>query len=98
MKRTTSEPFEFSCHAPKVKAVFLAGTFNDWKPDVVPLHPHLDSGDWFVTLPLPPGRHEYKFVIDGVWCSEPSCDREYPGYSEYFPNEFGTMNRVLEVS
>ncbi len=98
MKYAHWKPSKFSCHAPDAKAVFVAGSFNNWKPDVIPLHPHLKTGDWYVTLPLPPGHHEYKFVIDGVWCSEPSCDREYPGYPEYVPNEFGTMNRVLEVS
>lgn len=28
---------EFKCHAPEAQQVFLAGTFNEWKPDATPL-------------------------------------------------------------
>lgn len=87
-----------SCHAPGAKAVFVAGTFNDWKPDATPLHNHLPNGEWAVTLPLPPGHHEYKFVVDGQWCCEAGCEHEYQGCPKCVPNAFGTMNRVLEVS
>ena len=65
VKRTNSRPVKFSCHAPKAKAVFVAGTFNGWKPDAAALRPHPPNGTWIVTLPLPPGRHECKFVVDG---------------------------------
>jgi 1,4-alpha-glucan branching enzyme len=98
MKKTKSKPVEFSCHAPEAKAVFVAGAFNDWKPGATPLHNHLPNGKWTVTLPLPPGRHEYKFVVDGQWCCEPGCDHEYRGCPNCCANSFGTMNRVLEVS
>jgi 1,4-alpha-glucan branching enzyme len=98
MKKTNSTSIEFSCHAPKAKAVFVAGNFNDWKPDATPLHADRPKGKWTVTLRLPPGHHEYKFVIDGQWCCEPGCEHEYRGCPKCVPNEFGTMNRVLEVS
>jgi hypothetical protein len=32
MKRTDAKPLEISCRASKAKAVFGAGTFNDWQP------------------------------------------------------------------
>jgi 1,4-alpha-glucan branching enzyme len=98
MKKTNSKPVEFSCHAPKAKAVFIAGTFNDWKPDASAMHNHLPNGKWTVTLPLRPGRHEFKFVVDGQWCCEPGCEHEHQGCPKCVPNEFGTMNRVLELS
>jgi 1,4-alpha-glucan branching enzyme len=97
MKETNSKPVEFSCHAPKAKAVFVAGTFNDWKPDAEPLHHHPPNGKWTVMLSLPPGHHEFKFVVDGQWCCEPGCEREHQGCPKCVPNQFGTMNRVLEV-
>lgn len=28
---------EFKCHAPDAQQVFVAGTFNEWKPDAMPL-------------------------------------------------------------
>jgi 1,4-alpha-glucan branching enzyme len=73
MKTINSKAVEFSCRAPKAKAVFVAGTFNDWKPDAAPMHNHLPKGKWTVTLPLPPGRYEFKFVVDGQWCCDPGC-------------------------
>ena len=98
MKENNSRPVEFSCDAPQARAVFVAGTFNDWKPDAAPLRPDLPNGKWAITLPLPPGRYEYKFVVDGHWCCEPGCEHEYRGCPKCVPNEFGTMNRVLDVS
>jgi 1,4-alpha-glucan branching enzyme len=87
-----------SCHAPEAKAVFVAGTFNDWKPDATPLHNHLPNSKWTVTLPLAPGHHEYKFVVDGQWCCEPGTKDEFRDDPKCCMNSFGTMNRVLEVA
>ena len=98
MKKTKTKSVEFSCHAPKAKAVFVAGTFNDWKPDVMPLHNHMPNSKWVGTLALPPGRHEYKFVVDGQWCCEPGIDEELQGRNDCCPNSFGTLNRVMEVT
>jgi 1,4-alpha-glucan branching enzyme len=86
-----------SCRAPKAKSVYVAGTFNDWDASRTPLT-RSKSGDWSVTLEIPPGRYEYKFLVDGVWCCEPGCpDNSHSGCSECVPNAFGTMNRVLAV-
>ena len=86
----------FSCHAPGAEAVFVAGTFNGWDPAATPLTRRAD-GTWATNLDLPPGRHEYKFVIDGRWCCEPGCDDPAPACPHCVPNSFGTMNRVVEV-
>jgi 1,4-alpha-glucan branching enzyme len=69
--------------------VYVAGTFNDWDPKATPLHRH--NGTHRGSLRLPPGRHEYKFVINGVWCADPEC----PGW---VPNEYGSLNSVIEVN
>jgi hypothetical protein len=45
--------------------VFLAGTFNKWKPDALAMR-KVDSG-WIATVVLPPGKHYYKFIADGDW-------------------------------
>ena len=39
---------------------------------------------------LPPGRYEYKFVIDGKWKIDPRAH-------QFSPNSFGTLNSVIEV-
>lgn len=46
---------------------------------------------------LSPGRHEFKFVVDGEWCCEPGCNGRDQG-PKCVPNPFGTMNRVIEVT
>ena len=88
---------QLSCRAPEATAVMVAGTFNEWKSDTIPLE-NMPNGEWAAALTLPPGHHEYKFVVDGQWCCEPGCEHEYPGCPDCVANEFGTMNRVLEVS
>jgi cyclomaltodextrinase len=51
--------------------VALAGTFNEWNAHALPLRA-VDGGAWEVTLPLPSGAHEYKFVLDGTrWMADP---------------------------
>ena len=77
--------------------MFVAGTFNDWKPDATPLHNHLPDGEWAGTVQLPSGHHEYKFVVDGQWCCEPGIPDESRNDPTCRVNSFGTMNRVLEV-
>ena len=56
-----------------------------------------DDGTWAITLDLPPGRYEYKFVVDGQWCCEPGCDGTNRDCPKCVPNAFGTMNRFVEV-
>ena len=98
-KNLNTKPVEVSCHAPEAQAVFVAGTFNDWRPEATPLRRQAD-GHWRTTLPLPPGHHEFKCIVDGQWGCESGCEceHEYRGCPKCVPNEFGTMNRVLEVS
>lgn len=87
---------EFKCHAPDAGAVFLAGTFNDWQTDTTPLAVD-DRGTWKAKLDLPTGRHEFKFVVDGQWRCEPNCHAsgECP---KCVSNDFGTMNRFVDVA
>ena len=107
MSRTAKEPAErkagtefsgteFSCHALQAGLVCVAGTFNRWDPAATPLTRRAD-GTWAATLDLPPGRYEYKFVVDGRWCCEPGGEEPGPGCPGCVPNGLGTMNRVVEV-
>ena len=89
---------EAGCDSPRVclglthataQEVCIAGSFNDWHPSVTPMV-RLDDGKWAKELALPPGRYEYRFVVDGQWVDDPAA-------SELIPNPFGTPNAVLEV-
>jgi len=95
-QREGTKLVDFSCRAPEATAVFVAGTFNDWRADAVPLKRGTE-GQWSAALQLPRGHHEFKFVVDGQWCCEPACEHEYQGCPKCCANEFGTMNRLLEV-
>ncbi|MBC8404488.1 MAG: hypothetical protein H8E15_04635 [Planctomycetes bacterium] len=53
------------------ESVALAGTFNGWNRDAVPLTRQL-NGNWRVNLELEEGEHLYKFVLDGIkWFTDP---------------------------
>lgn len=86
---------KFKCHAPDAQQVFVAGTFNEWKPDAMPLVRD-KAGHWRGSLKLPPGRHEFKFVVDGRWWCDPGCKGDH-ACPNCVPNQLGSMNRVLEV-
>ncbi len=87
----------FECHAKQAQAVYVAGSFNDWSPEAHPLE--RDSrGLWTTELDLPPGRYEFKFVVDGEWVCEPACDMQGSGCPKCVPNSFGTMNRFVDVA
>ncbi|MCK7598610.1 alpha-amylase family glycosyl hydrolase [Microbulbifer sp. CAU 1566] len=58
--------------APGVSTVALAGTFNSWVGDACMLE-RVSVTRWQTTLPIPAGRHLYKFVIDGEdWIVDPA--------------------------
>jgi len=75
---------------PQAKAVYVAGSFNQWKPDQMPLVPK-GNGRWVGDLAVPPGKHEYLFVVDGQWLPDPNA-------RESVQNPFGGKNSVLTVS
>jgi hypothetical protein len=60
------EPVTFNIDAPTAQHVFLAGSFNNWNPSAIPMIKQ-PQGRWTVTVPLPPGHHEYKFIVDTMW-------------------------------
>jgi len=85
----------FSCFAPGAMSVFLAGSFNTWSRDEDPMF-QAGYGVWALTLKLPPGRHEYKFIIDGQWL----CDTDCAGHGKCphcIPNGLGGFNRFIDV-
>ena len=47
----------------KAASVSLVGDFNDWDGGATPLT-RLESGVWTASVPLPPGRHVYAFLVD----------------------------------
>jgi 1,4-alpha-glucan branching enzyme len=68
------------------KTVVLAGDFNNWSPNGFAMQKQ--GNEWIIEQHLLPGKHQYKFVVDGKWIVDPANElRE--------PNEFGEENSVL---
>lgn len=74
---------------PGARSVVVTGSFCDWSPEGRPMR-HLGNGTWEATLSLPPGRHEYRLLVDGGWHDDPNC-------GERVPNGLGGENCVLQV-
>jgi len=79
-----SKDVGFSLLAPQAQSVFLAGNFNQWNLSSHPLSPS-NEGIWRISIPLSPGRYEYRFYVDGKWQNDPGC-------SSVVENPFGTSN------
>ncbi len=89
-KKNRPHPVRIEFHHEQAQAVFIAGTFNEWRPDTSPMI-RLGEGRWVKELVLSPGRYEYLFVVDGVWVCDPSA-------REQVPNPHGGHNSVLIVA
>ena len=69
--------------------VRIAGDFNDWNQTSHPLECH--QGDtWTIDIPLDAGSHEYLFLVDGSWETDPTTDS--------VRNPFGGRNSVVHIS
>ena len=90
--RATGAQIEFVVLAPGATSVHLVGDFNEWDTAATPLRATERAGVWSVKVPLPAGRHEYAFVVDGQrWMPDPAAPRA-PG------DDFGTPNSVVTVT
>ncbi|PIQ22996.1 hypothetical protein COW36_01795 [bacterium (Candidatus Blackallbacteria) CG17_big_fil_post_rev_8_21_14_2_50_48_46] len=74
-------PSRFSLADADFESVYLAGEFNRWEAHSLPLKK--EKGVWTRLLELPPGVHQYKFVIDGKnWVLDPEADSVLTPYAE----------------
>lgn len=78
----------FEIKAAAGSEVFIAGTFNGWRPRQKRLREK--SGVYRISLVLPKGEHEYKFIVDDVWHVDPECP-------DWIPNGMGSLNSVVTV-
>ena len=79
----------FKFYAPEAESVYLAGCFNEWNPSANPLKKNKD-GNWSTVISLVPGRYQYRFVADGQWKDDPTCEMRNV-------NQYGGYNCVLNV-
>jgi glycosidase len=74
-----------------INKVFLAGSFNGWSMDKLPLTGPNAQGEYEVEIPLKPGRYPYKFVVDGKWTLDPNN-------SQTEDNGMGDKNSVVVLA
>jgi 1,4-alpha-glucan branching enzyme len=79
----------FTFLEPDAERVALCGDFNRWAAEATPMK-RRDDGSWEVTVALAPGRHEYKFLVDGQWIPDPLA-------RENVWNDRGSLNSVVVV-
>jgi hypothetical protein len=79
----------FQLVAPQAQRVSVAGSFNDWREEGIPLRRDA-RGTWTVTVPLAAGEHRYLFQVDGAWVSDPLADAQVP-------DDFGGTNSLIVV-
>jgi chromosome partitioning protein len=87
--QVSGDRVHFLVDFPKAESVRLTGTFCDWSAEGLALERRAD-GLWECEAVLPAGRHEYRYVVDGIW-------RADPHNREVVSNAFGESNSLLEV-
>jgi hypothetical protein len=82
---------EFFFLAPQAASVAVVGDFNGWDPRQTRMVRSDQAGGWVVRLKIPPGVHQYSFVIDGsTWIPD-------PGAKTTLADGFGGRNSVLII-
>lgn len=77
----------FRLEVPGAQQVCLVGDFNRWKVCATPLKRTKDNL-WQISVALERGRHEYMFVVDNEWISDPRA-------AVQVDDGFGNRNAVL---
>jgi hypothetical protein len=80
----------FTLVAAGARTVAVAGDFNGWDPQGTSLVDQDGRGTFAGSVRLSPGAHEYMFVVDGQWVTDPAA-------SERRPDGFGRTNAVLRL-
>lgn len=87
--QVTKAGVRFEADFPRARSVRLTGTFCDWSAKGLALNKRED-GLWETYLALEPGKHQYRFIVDGAWLPDPHN-------AETVANEFGGANSLLQV-
>jgi 1,4-alpha-glucan branching enzyme len=91
MLRTQDIPTRqaFHINAPGARSVLLAGDFTQWQQKPMPMQKG-KNGVWLANVNLSPGKHKYRFIVDGEWHDDPECTIRVP-------NPFGSQDMIRQV-
>ncbi len=83
------ENIELTCRFADARNVYVAGEFNGWDIQSLPMKKD-ENGIWRAKIKLLPGRYEYKLIADNTWVEDlPDVEAVY--------NPFGTRNFIILV-
>src|SRR5882724_3778 len=68
---------QFSLAAPAARSVQLVGDFTLWQEHPISLRRGKD-GTWQTMVEMKPGRHRYRFLVDGEWQDDSDCKVRVP--------------------
>jgi hypothetical protein len=90
-RQDTVYVIRFVLAAPAARNVVVVGDFNNWNRSTTALTPSGNDGLWSAAVALPPGRHEYAFIVDGEhWTADPQA-------AVTIHDDFGTASSVVTV-
>lgn len=84
LSREAASAVEFLCCGAE-RTVQVAGSWDHWRPRDL-----AQAGDtWALSLSIPPGTFQYKYIIDGQWIHDPS--------KKWLQDDKGNVNNVIKV-
>ncbi len=69
---------EFSFYRPQATRVHLAGEFNGWRHDELPMVRD-EKGYWTAKMRLPSGEFKFRYFADGHWYTDFAAFGVEPG-------------------
>ena len=64
--------------------ILVAGDFNHWSATASPLRYNPKLAVHYALVDIPPGRYQYRLIIDGVWQTDPyNANVQLNGYAEH---------------
>lgn len=91
------EPFLFKLDGfIDAEKVVLTGSFNRWNTTELVMHKTSDG--WQLPYVVPAGNYEYKFIVDGIWMTDPA-NPFFTGSGDY-ENSFIALkaNHIFELN
>jgi len=73
---------------PNAKKIFVAGSFNEWRPNELQLIK--TNIGWLLPLYLADGTYTYRYIVDGNWQADPENNKK-------ILNEFNDYNSLIEM-
>ena len=89
IEKSNQKITKFVLSSPEANQVCLAGDFNNWDIQSLPMEQN-QNNQWEISIQLSPGCYEYKYLVDGSWFDNiPSVEKAW--------NSYGTQNCVIYV-